>query len=348
MARILLLTADFPPFTGGIASDTYAFSRMLSMRHETDVFAFGVRGADKFGAAPVLSSRLKWKTEIKRICGNKHYDLIVVKTVRPLGLMTGSCRAKKLFYVHGSELRKNILGVFSTDMLLRDADILTANSSYTASLNARITDVFNPCIMPARCMRTEEPGMFRILCLGRLVRHKNFSAMPRIVRMANEFLSGSGIRAKCIIAGEGPEMSAIERNIEKEGMGEHFRMPGRISDERKWELFSESDLLAVPSIDDGVNIEGFGMTVHEAGQCGVPSLAYRIGGLPESVGNENMLICINDESGFAQRITELASNTQLYSAMAENAKTTAERYIISEKRLSEFEKLSGIGSGGRI
>lgn len=350
MADILVLTADFPPNIGGVSSDTFAFCEMLRIRHNVHVYAFGVEGSGKFGAEEILQSKLQWKSRINEICSLRPYDLIVIKTVRPLGMMIGRQKgALQAFYVHGSELRTKVLHILNPDILLKYADVVIANSKFTALQTKKDCSVFPPCIMPLQgeAVKKQE-GMFSIGCIGRLVKHKNFISMIGIVRKINDLTAHSGRRAVCTIAGSGPEYDNILKCIEGSGMQDSIKLAGNISQNEKRKLLSSIDMLASVSIDTGTDVEGFGMTVQEAGICRVPSLAYDSGGLRESVGIDELLIEEGNEDAFAAKAAELALDEALYCRMADLSMNRSRQYVISEKRLDEFERIVGIGSGGRI
>ncbi len=350
MADILVLTADFPPNIGGVSSDTFAFCEMLRMRHNVHVYAFGVEGAGTFGAESVMLNKIQWKSKINELCSLRSYDLIVIKTVRPLGMMIGRQKgAVQAFYVHGSELRTKVLHILSPDILLEFADVVIANSHFTALQTKKNCSVFPPCIMPLQCKAGKQVNdPFSIGCIGRLVKHKNFISMTRIIRKINDLIAPSGKRAVCTIAGSGPEYENILKCIEESGMQDSIKLAGNISQDEKRIMLSSIDMLASVSIDTGTDVEGFGMTVQEAGVCRVPALAYDSGGLRESVEIDELLIAEGNEDAFAAKAAELAIDEGFYGRMADLSMKRSMQYVISEKRLDEFERIVGIGSGGRI
>jgi glycosyltransferase involved in cell wall biosynthesis len=82
-----------------------------------------------------------------------------------------------------------------------------------------------------------------------------------------------------------------------------------VSDERIYELYSESELAVVPSL-----YEGFSLPAIEAMSCGVPLVATTGGALPEVVGADNdtaLLVPPGDAGALAARIATALDDPEL-------------------------------------
>jgi glycosyltransferase involved in cell wall biosynthesis len=99
----------------------------------------------------------------------------------------------------------------------------------------------------------------QIMFFGRLTEHKN----PAMLAEAFQRSSLPGRGYELVIAGAGPELDSLRQRFDSPSI----RLPGRVSDERKWELLRRSSLLVLPS-----RREGFPRVVAEAACVGTPTL----------------------------------------------------------------------------
>jgi glycosyltransferase involved in cell wall biosynthesis len=112
----------------------------------------------------------------------------------------------------------------------------------------------------------------RILLVGRLTDIKGaghlIQALPRAAAKLHRTL-------KLTVAGDGPERQSLERLAARTGVDVEFA--GWVQTPEKLDLMRRADLLAVPSLWP----EPFGLVGVEAGCIGLPSVAYRVGGIPD-------------------------------------------------------------------
>jgi glycosyltransferase involved in cell wall biosynthesis len=80
-----------------------------------------------------------------------------------------------------------------------------------------------------------------------------------------------------LIAGAGEMSAALSEQITASGLTDSVTLLGQISDEDLANLYRASDVNIVPSL----SFEGFGLVVLEAAAAGTPTIATRVGGLPE-------------------------------------------------------------------
>jgi glycosyltransferase involved in cell wall biosynthesis len=92
------------------------------------------------------------------------------------------------------------------------------------------------------------------------------------------------------IAGKGPLARPLMARIESEGLSEHVRLLGYLSDEDLPYAYRAANLTVVPS----VALEGFGLITAESLAAGTPVLVTPVGGLPETVrGLSSALVLAN-------------------------------------------------------
>ena len=122
-----------------------------------------------------------------------------------------------------------------------------------------------------------------VVAVGRLVPVKQFHLL--IQALARLKADMPGLRA--VIAGEGYERPALEALLQRHGAESWIELPGFVDDEALVDLYRSAWVVASSSLR-----EGWGMTVTEAGACGTPAVATRIGGHEDAVvdGQSGLLV----------------------------------------------------------
>jgi len=112
------------------------------------------------------------------------------------------------------------------------------------------------------------------------------------------------------VAGAGPDRENIQKTIESTKLQTRVKMLGYISDEQRNILFNTCDLFIQPNIKVEGDMEGFGISVIEAGACRLPVLASKMEGLQDAIkdGQNGFLIEPYDADGYAKKINELLAN----------------------------------------
>jgi phosphatidylinositol alpha-1,6-mannosyltransferase len=147
-----------------------------------------------------------------------------------------------------------------------------------------------------------------------------------------------------VIAGAGVDYDAIKNAIEKHGLGKRVLMLGYISDPDRNLLFNTCDLFIQPNIKIEGDIEGFGISVIEAGACKLPVIASRLEGLQDAIadGKNGFLIESGDAQGYINKITELLSDTEQLKVTGDAVRKfvvdTYDWKIISRRYIEEISK----------
>jgi L-malate glycosyltransferase len=135
-----------------------------------------------------------------------------------------------------------------------------------------------------------------------LVHLSNFRPVKRVTDVVKIFAQIARERsAQLILIGDGPDRSSAE-----------------------W--LAHGDLLLMPS-----ELESFGLAALEAMACKVPSIATRVGGVPELIdeGVTGLLFPVGDVDAMAAGALSLLNNPSRLDAMRETARQTAQKRFCS-------------------
>ena len=101
------------------------------------------------------------------------------------------------------------------------------------------------------------------------------------------------------------------------------------------ESFSVADLMLLPS-----ELESFGLAALEAMACEVPSVATRVGGVPEVIddGKTGLLTDVGDIETMSQRAIALLSDEGKLRQMGKRARIAAQTRFCSTKIIPEYER----------
>jgi phosphatidylinositol alpha-1,6-mannosyltransferase len=129
------------------------------------------------------------------------------------------------------------------------------------------------------------------------------------------------------LAGDGPRADAIQAVIDRNHLGDRVRLLGRVSEADLVRLYRGADLFIMPNVPVEGDMEGFGIVMLEAGQCGCPVVASRLEGIQDVVTNgvNGQLVEPEDPEAFAKAIRVYCDHPERLEADAEQAATHVAR-----------------------
>jgi len=158
-----------------------------------------------------------------------------------------------------------------------------------------------------------------------LMHLSNFRPVKRVVDVVKIFAKVvRQMPAQLILVGDGPDRSAAEWLAHDLGIQAKVHFMGKL--ERVNELLPLADLLLMPS-----ELESFGLAALEAMACKVPSIATRVGGVPELIDNgvTGLLYEVGDIDGMAVGALSLLKDRERLNAMQEAGRKTAQNRFCS-------------------
>ncbi len=167
-----------------------------------------------------------------------------------------------------------------------------------------------------------------------LVHLSNFRPVKRLLDVIEIFdRVQKQIPAKLLLMGDGPDRAAAEWLVRRKGIQERVFFLGK--QERVQEKLALADLMLLPS-----QLESFGLAALEAMACEVPSIATRVGGVPEVIedGRTGCLAEVGDVERMARCAIELLSDEKRLREMGYRARVSAQSRFCSTKIIPQYEQ----------
>ena len=158
-----------------------------------------------------------------------------------------------------------------------------------------------------------------------LMHLSNFRPVKRVVDVVKIFARiVQEMPAQLILVGDGPDRSAAEWLAHDLGIQARVHFVGKL--ESVNELLPLADILLMPS-----ELESFGLAALEAMACKVPSIATRVGGVPELIddGVTGLLYEVGDVEGMSLGALSLLKDRERLNAMRDAGRKTAQKRFCS-------------------
>lgn len=168
------------------------------------------------------------------------------------------------------------------------------------------------------------------LAMGRLNKLKNYPLMLRAFKRVSEKIPSAHLS----IAGSGPLEAELKALTDELQLSEKVTFLGNVTDIPT--LLSQKSVLLLSSVS-----EACPMVILEAMASGVPTVATDVGGVPELISDNGIVVPSEDEEAFAEAMIKITENTDLLDEMREKCLKYSKNYdkkVIT--RLYEQEYLS--------
>jgi glycosyltransferase involved in cell wall biosynthesis len=171
----------------------------------------------------------------------------------------------------------------------------------------------------------------RVLFLGRMTRLKGGDVLIRAAAEAKH----SGTHVRLTMAGDGPQRDEWHDLARRLGVDASFT--GWLDDAKRTSALEDADVLAVPSVWP----EPFGLVGPEAGACGVPAVAFDVGGIREWLhdGKNGWLVPGRPKPDtLAAVLVRIARDPQALARMATGARAAAAQLSLA-RHVSALEEV---------
>lgn len=167
-----------------------------------------------------------------------------------------------------------------------------------------------------------------------LVHLSNFRPVKRIPDVIEIFdRVHKKVPSRLLMIGDGPERSTAEWLTARKGISDRVIFMGK--QDEIHEKLAMTDLMLLPS-----ELESFGLAALEAMACEVPSIATRVGGVPEVIehGHSGYLADVGDVETMAKYAIELLSDDARLRTMAQTARFEAQARFCASKIIPQYEQ----------
>lgn len=161
-----------------------------------------------------------------------------------------------------------------------------------------------------------------LLGVGRLEANKGFhyliSALAALIPAASSPHNGW----RCVVLGEGPYRSHLEREIASAGLRDRVLLPGRVSEAELHAWYEAATLFVHPSLYEGSSIVTLEAMAHRRA-----IVATTAGGLPDKVqpGLNGWLVAPGDSDALASALRQALASRDRLTAMGHESRSRVER-----------------------
>jgi N-acetyl-alpha-D-glucosaminyl L-malate synthase BshA len=166
-----------------------------------------------------------------------------------------------------------------------------------------------------------------------LVHLSNFRPVKRILDVIQVFARvAAAMPARLMLIGDGPDRSAAEYLALQLKVQDRVHFIGKQDNVN--ELLPLADLMLMPS-----EMESFGLAALEAMACSVPSIATRVGGVPELIdnGENGLLFEVGDIDSMSEAAIALLRDDSHLAAMSKAARKTAQDRFCASRIIPLYE-----------
>lgn len=350
--KTLIITLEYPPQIGGIASYTYNLAKNMSAQ-DAVVYTAKIAGDTDF------DKKNLWKTvrgkpfsmfiwprwvkmfiEIWRLVKKEKIQMIYVHHALPVGYVAYLLKKfKKIPYVlffHGTDLE---MGIKNKKNKLKKvcaaADKIVVNSNFLKNkfqsafedLKKEISVVY-PCPDDIFLQRTPEmelkklksqlalDGKKVIITVARMAEGKGY---PHLIRLLPKILEKVP-NLVWLILGDGPKKDEVIKSIQKNYLQNVTRFIGKIPYTELPKYYQLADLLVLLTHPDESSAEeAWGTAFVEAAASGLPVVAGRAGGVEEAVENmtTGLVVDVYQDQGIISAVSELLCNVDYAKQMGQ-------------------------------
>ncbi|MDR3687562.1 MAG: glycosyltransferase family 4 protein [Coriobacteriia bacterium] len=365
MKKVLLITSEFPPITGGIGTYCYQLAAAATKRgHDITVFApdygkpaeqLGDQGLPfrvvrYAGGAYTVRDFPRFFMQVWRQLGSENYDVVHAGDWASALMMRNVNRFKRVPYmamVHGTDV---LLMPHSRQIKLLGSKIfemperIMTNSAFTRSL---LLENF-PQVDPARVhvgllgvgpeWFDDVPNADAVLarlgiardrfCLLTVARLDERKGHRLVFRALQDLPSDIAENMTYVVVGKGDAEYTDQLRVLAAENPVPTVFTGPVSNDDLRALYASADVFCMPGEPHPRRVEGFGLVYLEAAAQGVPAIASRVGAIPEVVvdGTTGIVIEPADFEALRNGIARLYGDRTLLAALGENARQWAQGF----------------------
>lgn len=368
--KTLIITLEYPPKIGGIASYVYNFTSHLKPE-ETFIYAPKQLGDKEFDAHNDWKTyrfkpyfRILWPRwlrmfwQVRKIVKKEKIEKIYVHHALPSGYVAYLCKkfykVPYVIFFHGTDLEVGLKKKSRKIKMVcdRSEKIAVSGKFLKNKLINRFEDLENKIVILHPCpgdfflkpIKEEELEILRsklalngkkvLISVGRMADGKGF---PHMVRLLPKILEKVP-NLVWLVIGDGPKKEDLIKNIQKNYLQNVARIMGFVPLNELPKYYQLADAFALLTHKDEGSEEGWGTAFLEASASGLPVIAGRVGGVEEVVENlvTGVLIDIYQDQGVISAITEILRNSDYAKQMGEAGRQRVIQDFNWERQISKL------------
>lgn len=191
--------------------------------------------------------------------------------------------------------------------------------------------VSNTVHIPNKITQWQQP--FNVLFLGVLIKRKGVSDLLKAIKILDNSRKMDNIHF--IIAGSGEEESNLKAECSDLGLNELVEFTGWITGEKKTHLLEKSQMLVLPSYNEGLPI-----AVLEAISYGLPVVATDVGDISAAVhdGENGYLVQPGAIDNLAKAMNKVIQDRNKYLELSFNSRYLAKKVFSDELYFKQIRK----------
>lgn len=319
MKKTLIITLEFPPQIGGIATyvndlaETLETEKIVVLAPEISQKKENEKIKYKLIRRKLLFPKWLWPRWLKlfwlswSIVRREKIELIIIHHVLPAGyaawLMRKLFKIPFLVFSHGTDIAaasRTKWKARMAEMICRASEQVICNSDSLARrllirfprLTSKVSvmypcpeDIFSEPVDPQKIAEIRQnlalSGKNVILSVARMVEGKGW---PHLVRVVAEVVK-TNPHIVWLIIGNGPKLKEIIADVEKNNLQNIVRFIGDVPHHEMPKYFQVANLFVLLTHPDNGLEEGLGLVFLEAAAAGLPAIAGKSGGVEEAVIN---------------------------------------------------------------
>ncbi len=369
MSKILIITLEYPPQVGGIASYIFNYAQVLA--GDKIIYAPRLAGDSAFDQTKQLKvirrspywilwpRWLRMLFQIGSIIKQEKITELHIHHVLPVGYIGyWFLKRKKISYtlfLHGTDFNMATKNKFKANRfhtICSQASRTVVNSEFLKTkLLARFDDLKNVIVVnpgpgsiffngvdeAALAKRRAElalTGKKVILTVARLAEGKGY---PHLIRVMPEILK-SIPNLVWIIIGNGPKKKNIMDLIQNHSLQNVVRFLGTVAYADLPFYYHLANAFVLLTHPDEVSEEGWGTVFLEAAASDLPVVAGRVGGVEEAVLNleTGLVVDVHQDKAVVNAIVEILKNPEFAKQMGQVGKARVLSEFTWEKQITKL------------
>lgn len=354
--RLIIISQDFPPETGGIQTYSYQIARRLADKcTKLTVFVPDKRGAEtvdngidaevrRISIANTLlflplmyilpAFARKRKTEaIFHSQWQTVLPSILAKKAGSIQKIAIAAHARELLFNPFKNTLMASLYERYQKYVLSHGDIFFPVSNYTAALlrengvsankiqvviNGTDPEQFKPLKTNGIKQKLGLNGKKIILTLTRLVSRKGIDTVIKAMPAVLRKMP----EVHYVIAGEGEDEEKLKKLVDHYNLNDSVTFIGRVGYGELTNVYNMCDVFVMPSKTIPPDVEGFGIVFLEANACVRPVIGSNSGGIPDAIINQKTGLIVNEQDvkELSEALLDLLTNPEKALLLGKNGR----------------------------